>query len=128
MGTLPTPETPIVDIAHLGGIAAPEHLDYQAIIVAAIVPRVGACKAVPMVGKDLFEDTPRRRRGYRHEAASLQTCWVVCGSTFLPQTAHWLHSVSGPHQGPSFPYLALVSRGREANRQMENPTFHRISW
>ena len=53
MGTLPTPETPLVNRAHLGGIAAPEHLDYQAIIVAAIVPRVGACKAVPMVGKGL---------------------------------------------------------------------------
>src|SRR5215510_3108010 len=123
MGTLPTPETPIVNIAHLGGIAAPEHLAYQAIIVAAIVPRVGACKAVPMVGKDLFEDAPRRRRGYRHEAAS--ECWIVCGSTFLPQTAHWLHPVSGPPQGPSFPYLALVSRGREANRQMENPMLSR---
>ena len=73
MGTLPTPETPLVNRAHLGGIAAPEHLDDQAIIVAAIVPRVGTYKAVPMVGKDLFEDAPRRRRGYRHEAASLQS-------------------------------------------------------
>src|SRR5262245_12238889 len=78
MGALPTLETPIVDVAHLVGISAPEHLGHQAIIVAAIVARIGVFKAVPVLGKDLFEDAPSRRSSYRHEAASLQSVgWSV---------------------------------------------------
>ena len=72
MGALPTLQTAIDDIAHLVGIPAPEHLVDKAIIVAAIVPRMGAFKAVPVLGKDLFEDAPGRRSCCNHQAASLQ--------------------------------------------------------
>ena len=45
----------------------------EAIIVGSIITRLDTLKAVPVIGKDLFEDAPSRRSGYRHEAASLQS-------------------------------------------------------
>src|SRR5262244_2756497 len=79
MGTLPTAQTPIIDIPHLVGIPAPEHLGHQVIIVASIIARIDVFKAVPVVGKDLFEDAPGRRRGCSHQAASLRSIrvWIV---------------------------------------------------
>src|SRR5712691_6201024 len=71
MGALPALQTSIFDIAHLVGIPASEHLMDKSIIVAAIVPRIDAFKAVPVIGKDLFEDAPSRRSCCSHQAASL---------------------------------------------------------
>ena len=51
----------------------------------------------------------------------MSECWVVCDSAVLPHAAHRIHPVIGPHQGHSFPHLALVSQGREANRKMGIP-------
>src|SRR5215475_2196470 len=80
MGALPATKTPICDIPHLVGIPAPEHLLYQAVIVASIVPRGRALEAVPVVGKDLFEEVPGRRSCCSHQAASLQRVgWWVRG-------------------------------------------------
>src|SRR6266516_237016 len=78
MGALPATKTPICDIPHLVGIPAPEHLRYRAVIVASIVPRVHALEAIPVVGKDLFEEVPGRRSCCSHQAASLQSVgwWV----------------------------------------------------
>src|SRR3954449_12222126 len=72
MGALPTAQAPIIDIPHLGGIPAPEHLGHQGIIVASIVARIDAFKAVPVVGKDLFEDAPGWWGFCNHQAASLR--------------------------------------------------------
>ena len=72
MGALSAPQTAIVDIAHLVGIPAPEHLVHKAIIVASIVPRIDACKSVPVLSKDLFEDAPSWRSYCSHQVASLQ--------------------------------------------------------
>src|SRR5262245_1500194 len=107
MGALPTLETPIVDVAHLVGISAPEHLGHQALIVAAIVARIGALKAVPVLGKDLFEDAPSRRHGYCHEAASLQSVGLYVIVLFYhtqltvstPLAAHTRSLPHPPHPG-----------------------------
>src|SRR4029434_10598531 len=72
MGALPTLQTSIFDRAHLVGIPTPEHLMDKPIIVTAIVPRIDACKSVPVLGKDLFEDAPSRRSCCSHQAASLR--------------------------------------------------------
>jgi Helix-turn-helix domain len=61
-----------VEIAHLLGIPAPEHLVHQTIIVGLIVARIRAFKPVPVLGKDLFEDIPGRWGCCSHEAASLR--------------------------------------------------------
>src|SRR6266567_2668781 len=86
MGALSTTKTPIVDIPHLVGIPAPEHLLYQAVIVASIVPRVRALEAVPVVGKNLFEEVPGRRSCCSHQAASLQSVgwWVIALFYHIP--------------------------------------------
>src|SRR5882724_4888599 len=86
MGALPTTKTPICDIHHLVGIPAPEHLRYQAVIGASIVPRVHALEAIPVVGKDLFEEVPGRRSCCSHQAASLQSVgwWVIALFYHLP--------------------------------------------
>jgi hypothetical protein len=47
---------------------------------------------------------------------------VVCDRAVLPHSAHHIHPVSGSHPVPSFPHLALVSPGREANRKMGIPS------
>src|SRR5438128_7773706 len=82
MGALTTLQTAIFDRAHLVGIPAPEHLLDKFIIVAAIVPRIDVCKSVPVLGKDLFEDAPRRRSCCSHQAASLQSVGVCVVERF----------------------------------------------
>src|SRR5947209_15706642 len=86
MGALPATKTPICDIPHLVGIPAPEHLRYQAVIVASIVPRVHALEAIPVVGQDLFEEVPGRRSCCSHQAASLQSVgwWVIALFYHIP--------------------------------------------
>src|SRR2546429_3332366 len=86
MGALPATKTPIGDIPHLVGIPAPEHLRYQAVIVASIVPRVHALEAIPVVGQDLFEEVPGRRSCCSHQAASLQSVgwWVIALFYHIP--------------------------------------------
>src|SRR6516162_5105047 len=76
---LAAPQAAVFDVAHLVGIAAPEHLGHQTIIVAAIVPRVGALETVPVVDKDLFKEVPGRRSCCSHQTASLQSVgvWVI---------------------------------------------------
>src|SRR5262249_49937824 len=107
MGALPTAQTPIIDIPHLGGIPTPEHLGHQVIIVAAIVARIDAFKAGPVVGKDLFEDAPGRRRGCSHQAASLRSLGLgivaLLYLTFssLHPPCHW--PVAGPLLPPPHP-------------------------
>src|SRR5215468_12554966 len=86
MGALSTMQTPIVDISHLVGIPAPEHLFYQAVIVASIVPRMRALEAVPVVSKNLFEEVPGRRSCCSHQAASLPSVgwWVIALFYHIP--------------------------------------------
>src|SRR4030095_3710875 len=72
MGALPTLQTSIFDRAHLVGIPTPEHLMDKPIIVTSIVPRIDACKSVPVLSKDLFEDAPSWRSYCSHQVASLQ--------------------------------------------------------
>ena len=55
MGALPALQTAIVAIAHLVRLSTPEHLMDQAIIRTPIVPRIDVFKAVPVLGKDLFD-------------------------------------------------------------------------
>src|SRR5688572_17407138 len=74
MFALSTVEAAVLDRAYLIGIPTPEHLGDEAIIVARMVTRIDACKAVPVLGKDLFEDAPGRWGCCSHQAASL---WVL---------------------------------------------------
>jgi hypothetical protein len=61
--------TVILDIAHLVGITAVEHLGYEIVIVAGIVARVDVFEAIPVIDKDLLEDVGVLRRRCHHQIA-----------------------------------------------------------
>jgi hypothetical protein len=56
-----------VEVAHLVRVATRQHLGHQAIIVGRLVARMGACKPVPVLGKDLLEDLPVPRGCCKHQ-------------------------------------------------------------
>src|SRR4029434_2166216 len=121
MGALPTLQTSIFDRAHLVGIPTPEHLMDKPIIVTAIVPRIDACKSVPVLGKDLFDDAPSRRSCCSHQAASLQSVGLCVVERFyhiLPPTSTLS---SARPTARSSTHLALAPQGREGRRKMEIP-------
>jgi hypothetical protein len=66
MGALATPQAAVFDIAHLFRVATRQHLSHQALVVERLVARMGVGKRVPVIGKDLLEDTPVPRRGGHH--------------------------------------------------------------
>jgi hypothetical protein len=69
MLALATMLTAILDIAHLVGMTAAEHLVHETIIVAGIVARVDVFEPLPVIDKDLFEDVPVLRRLCHHQIA-----------------------------------------------------------
>src|SRR5437879_2658702 len=69
MLALATMLTAIVDIAHLVGMTAAEHLVHETIIVAGIVARVDVFEPLPVLDKDLLEDVPVLRRLCHHQIA-----------------------------------------------------------
>src|SRR4051794_39232750 len=58
MGALATPQAAVCDIAHLFRVATRQHLHHQALVVGRLIARMGVGKRVPVIGKDLLEDTP----------------------------------------------------------------------
>jgi hypothetical protein len=69
MGALSTVQTAILDIAHLVGIAAREHLAHKPIVVAGIVARIDVFEPLPVLDKDLLEDVPVLRGRCKHQGA-----------------------------------------------------------
>jgi hypothetical protein len=69
MLALATMLTAILEIPHLVGIPAAEHLVHETIIVAGIVARIDVFEAIPVIDKDLFEDVPVLRRLCHHQIA-----------------------------------------------------------
>jgi hypothetical protein len=69
MLALSTVQTAVFDIPYLFRVATRQHLGYQAIIVRRLVTRMGVLKRVPVLGKDLLEDTPVPR-GLCHHRVS----------------------------------------------------------
>src|SRR5262249_53161014 len=63
--------TAVGDIPHLLRVSAPEHLVHEPLIVARVIARVDTLKPIPVIDKNLFEDTPCRQRCCYHQTASL---------------------------------------------------------
>src|SRR5919106_3504741 len=91
MGALATVLTAILDIAHLVGVAAVEHLLHKTVIIAGVVARVDLFEAVPVIDKDLLEDVPVPRRLENHQSAPSEGYWDVDDDVFLPRLALWVH-------------------------------------
>src|SRR5215813_4990304 len=77
MIALTTIETSVLDIAHLVGVAAVEHLVDEPLIVGRIVARMELFKPLPVIDKDLFEDVPVPRRLDDHQITPSEgvRCW-----------------------------------------------------
>ena len=69
MGALATLQAAVCEVAYLLRVATREHRGHQAIVVGGLIPRMGALKRVPVIGKDLLEDTPVPRGLCHHRVA-----------------------------------------------------------
>src|SRR5712691_2357466 len=121
MFALPTMPTAVLDIARLVGIAAPEHLVHEAIIIGLIVAWIDTFKPVPVLGKDLFEDVPVLRGCCKHQATPSGGVGIVA--------VQLLYHVSPAQSTPSSAFtgarsptsLTLKSRGLQGCRKMQIP-------
>ena len=93
MGALATVLTAILDIAHLVGVAAVEHLLHKTVIIAGVVARLDLFEAVPVIDKDLLEDVPVPARLENHQSAPSEGYRDVDDDVFLPRLALWVHPV-----------------------------------
>src|SRR5215475_16111313 len=69
MLALSTVQAAVFDVPHLFRVATRQHLGHQVIIVGRLVARMGVCEPVPVLSKDLLEDTPVPRGLYQHRLA-----------------------------------------------------------
>ncbi len=110
MDTLATVLTTILDIAHLVGVAAAQHLLHHTIIIASIVARRDLFEAVPVIDEDLLEDVPVPRRLDHHQSAPSDEYWDVDDGMFLPRLTLWVHPTIARHQRAFTHPLALERR------------------
>jgi hypothetical protein len=92
--TLATLLAAVFEVPHLLGIATPEHLGHQAIVIRRLITRIGVLKRLPVLSKDLLEDTPVPRRCCNHRVAP---SW---GDTLVTvrRLYHGLAASSTPHR------------------------------
>src|SRR6516165_9508180 len=121
MMALTTIETSVLDIAHLVGVAAVEHLVDEPLIVGRSVARTALFKPLPVIDKDLFEDVPVPRRLDEHQITPSEgvRCWG-CG---MFTTSHPLRPpLIGLHRDMRIhlprPGVVRVS----GSRKMKNPS------
>src|SRR6266446_6178221 len=66
---LATVQTAVLDVADLFRSATREHFRHQASVIGGLIARMGVLKRLPMIGKDLLEDTPVPRGCCQHRIA-----------------------------------------------------------
>ena len=103
---LPTLQAAVFDVADFLWVATREHLGHQLIIVGRLVAGMGVCKLVPVISKDLFEDTPVSDGWRHHRFAPNEGDQIVVVKRFYHDGA----ALSTPHQSsPGHPRLARSS-------------------
>ena len=78
--------------AHLVRVATCQHFGYQTIVVGCLIPWMGTLKRVPVIGKDLLEDTPVPRGWWHHRSAPSQGHQIVA--------VKWLYHASAASSTP----------------------------
>ena len=69
----------VFDIAHVVGVATIEHLGHETVIVCRLITGTKAFELIPVIGKDLLEDTPVPGSLCQHRVAPSwggQIVWV----------------------------------------------------
>src|SRR5882724_8081416 len=126
---LATMLTVILEIPHLVGMAAVEHLVNETVIVAGIVARVDVFEAIPVIDKDLFEDVGVLRRCCHHQIVPSKGIGLLGIERFY----HVSRSASTPSSvftgAPSPPSLAPQTRGFQGRWKMHFPirSRHRVA-
>src|SRR5262245_1514837 len=113
----------VFDIAHLFRVATCQHLGYQAIVVRRLIPRMGVLKRLPVIGKDLLEDTPIPRGFGHHRVAPSEGDRIVT----VKRLYHGLAAASTPHRPihghPQPPRSSLIN---ESFRDRKNEKSYTI--
>src|SRR6516225_392444 len=120
MMALTTIETSVLDIAHLVGVAAVEHLVDEPLIVGRSVARTALFKPLPVIDKDLFEDVPVPRRLDDHQITPSEgvRCWG-CG---MFTTSHPLRPpLIGLHRDMRIHLPRPGVMRASGSRKMKNP-------
>src|SRR5215813_11491490 len=114
----------VFDITHLVGVATREHLGYQAIVVRGLIPRVGVLKRLPVIDKDLLEDTPVPRGFGHHRVAPSWGDRIVT----VKRLYHGLATSSTPHQPvhgqPHYPRSSLINGSFRDRENEKSYTMH----
>src|SRR5215471_13615268 len=84
----------VCDIAHLFRVATRQHLGDQASGVRRLIPRMGVLKRLPVIGKDLLEDTPIPRGFGHYRVAPSEGDMIVT----VKRLYHGLAAASTPHR------------------------------
>ena len=111
MLALATLQAAVFDIAHLLWVATRQHLGHQAIIVGRLVARMGMLKRLPVVGKDLLEDTPVPQRVLPSSGRTELGGYDCCGAAVVPRFTRFVHPSSACTRAPSPASLILEPRG-----------------
>src|SRR6266571_5342781 len=88
MLALATVQATVFDVPHLFRVATPQHLGHQAIIIRRLVTRMGVLKRLPVIRKDLLEDTPVPRGCCNHRMDDLYSLKNSEEQYTFPM--HWL--------------------------------------
>src|SRR5713101_6515418 len=116
MLALATVQATVFDVPHLFRVATPKHLGHQAIIIRRLVTRMGVLKRVPVIGKDLLEDTPVPRGCCNHRVAPSGGDTIVT----VQRLYHALAASSTPHRpvyGPPQPPRSSLINGSFRDRK-----------
>src|SRR5713101_9072596 len=109
MLALATVQATVFDVPHLFRVATPKHLGHQAIVIRGLIPRMGVLKRLPVIGKDLLEDTPVPRGCCNHRVAPSGGDTIVT----VQRLYHGLPASSTPHQPvyghPHLPRSSLIN-------------------
>src|SRR6266446_9450532 len=111
-------QTAILDVPDLFRIATREHLRHQTSVVRRLIPRMGVLKRLPVIGKDLLEDTPVSRGFGHHRVAP---SWGDMIGT-VKRLCHGLAASSTPHRpvhGYPHPPRSSLINGSFRDRENE---------
>jgi hypothetical protein len=87
----------VVDVPHLVRVPTAKHLIHQAIVVGGLIARVSLFELIPVIGKELFEDTPVPSGWCHRQGAPSWGDRIVVMKRFY----HGLPASSTPHRSSS---------------------------
>jgi hypothetical protein len=95
---LVTVQTAVLDVSDLFRSATREHFRHQASVLGGLIARMGVLKRLPMIGKDLLEDTPVPRECCQHRIAPSGGRDDGDGAAVVPHLTGSIHPLLSVHR------------------------------